>query len=230
MAKPGNIIFVYAFFITAFLFITILLVGNFFNAERKDYVDEQMDIINDMNEVQTYFLLSDVYGQKFACLAFKQKLHDWDDTLWDLGLKLETYRVATEEFQKDPYYLDQKKRFNENEILYMAFLTKVKKECELNTTIISFFYKNSAECKTCDDQSFVLTDIKREFQEEVSVFAYDVDLDVENVHLLSKFYGVNEYPCIVINEQMSCGIQDKNFIMQRICTANSNITACRDWQ
>jgi hypothetical protein len=221
----GKRTFIAAFVITAFLLITIVILGNLMNTERKEYVEEQVKIISDMNEVQTYVLLSDVYGDRLACLAFKKKLTEWDTTLWDLGLKLESYRVATEEFQKDPFYLEQKRLFNENEVLYMTFLTKLKKECDLNTTIISFFYKNSEDCRKCDDQSFVLTDLKRSLKDDVAIFSYDMDLNITNINLLSEYYEITEYPCVVINEAKFCGIQDKAFIMEKICVED-NFSYC----
>lgn len=221
-------IFGLAFLITAFLLVTILLLGNLLNTERKDYISDQMRIVDDMNEIQTYLLMSDVYGQKLACLAFKQKLNEWDNTLWNLGARLERYRSATEEFQTDPFYLSQKKSFNENQVLYMSFLTKVKKDCDFNTSIISFFYKNSDDCPKCDDQSFVLTDIKRELGNEVSIFSFDTDLDINNLRLFVQYYEIGEYPCVVINEQKFCGMQDKKFIIRKLCE-QSSLSVCEGY-
>ncbi|MBN1793078.1 hypothetical protein JW826_05330 [Candidatus Woesearchaeota archaeon] len=218
-------IFGAAFLITAFLLVTILFLGSVMNLERKDYIEEKMSILSDLNEIQTYSMLSDVYGNRLACLAFKKKLTEWDKTLWDLGLKLERYRAATEEFQKDPFYLDQKKRFNENQVLYMAFLTKAKKDCEFDVSIVSFFYKNSEECVKCDAQSFVLTDLKRELNDEVSIFSFDVDLEITNIGLLQQYYEITEFPCVVVNEQPFCGMQDKSFIIRKMCESNNN-SAC----
>jgi hypothetical protein len=209
-------VFLIAFLITAFLLITILFLGNTLNNERKNYVEDKMTIISDLNEVQTYSLLSDVYGGKLACLAFNSKLAAWDQTLWKLGLKLEQYRVATEEFQKDPFYLEQKTVFNENEVLYMAFLTKAKKECNLSQSIISFYYRKAEACQKCDDQSFVLSDIKREMGDSVSIFSFDDDLNITSISLLQKYYEIKEYPCVVINEKPFCGIRDKRFILAQI--------------
>jgi hypothetical protein len=220
-------VFLLAFLITAFLLVTILVIGNMMNTERKSYVQDQMAIISDLNEIQTYSLLSDVYGNKLACIAFKQKLNEWDKTLWSLGLKLEQYRVATEEFEKDPFYLEQKKRFNDNQILYMAFLTKAKKECDLNVNIVSFYYRNSQVCKKCDDQSFVLTDIKRELNDEVSIFSFDMDLNLTNVKLLTDYYEIGDLPCIVVDEHKFCGMQDKDFIIKKMCETNTNISVCK---
>ncbi|MFA5797144.1 MAG: hypothetical protein WC916_03865 [Candidatus Woesearchaeota archaeon] len=193
------------------------MIGNILNTERKNTVQDQMKVITDLNELQIYSLMTDVYGDKMACIAFKKKLQDWDKTLWDLGLKLESYRVASEEFQKDPFYKEQKRQFNENQVLYLMFLTKVKKECNLDQPIITFFYQNAQDCRKCDDQSFILTDIKLDLEDEVSVFSFDMDLNITNIELLKEYYGVEQYPCIVINEKKYCGIQDKAFIMKKIC-------------
>jgi len=215
MALKKNL-FLIAFLITVCLLSVILLIGNIMNNSRKTYVTDQMQIITDVSELQTYSLMTDVYGDKMACVAFKQKLHQWDKSLWDLGIKLESYRVATEEFEKDPFYIEQKNKFNENEVLYLMFLTKVKKDCQLNQNIISFYYQNSYDCKKCDDQSFILTDIKQELQENVSIFSFDADLNLTNTKIMMDYYGITQLPCIVINEEKYCGIQDKKFILQKL--------------
>ncbi len=209
-------IFVISFLITVLLFSAVLLLGKYLDDSRKTYVNEQMQIINDLNELQVYALMTDVYGDKMACVAFSKKLEEWDKSLWTLGSKLETYRVATEEFQKDPFYLEQKKKFNENEVLYLMFLTKVRKDCDLNQDIISFFYQNSADCKKCDDQSYILTDIKLELEGNVSIFSFDGDLELQNTQILMDYYGITQYPCIVVNEEKFCGIQDKKFIISKL--------------
>lgn len=209
-------IFLLAFVITLFLLSTILLLGSLLNKERKSSIEDKMAIIEDLNDLQTFSLLSDVYGNKFACLAFKSKMADWDKSLWSLGMKLEQYRVATEEFQKDPFYIEQKKKFNENELLYMAFLIKTKETCNLDQNIISFFYRKSEVCKKCDDQSFVLTDIKRMLNDDVSIFSFDVDLNITSINLLEKYYEIDEYPCIVINDEKFCGMRDRSFILSKL--------------
>lgn len=209
-------LFLIAFLITVVIFATVLIVGDIMNDSRKDYVNEQMQIITDLNELQVYSLMTEVYGDKMACVAFKKKLETWDKSLWELGSKLEKYRAATEEFQKDEFYLEQKRKFNENELLYLLFLTKVKEECKLEQDIITFFYQNSEDCRKCDDQSFILTDIKMDMEENVSIFALDTDLNLTNVNILREYYEINEYPCIIINEDKYCGIRDKEFIMEKL--------------
>jgi hypothetical protein len=216
------------FLITLFLFISIIFLGAILDKKREERVDFQMqNIYKDMEDIQKLMLMSEVYGNDMACLAFKQKLKDLDQKTWTLGMKIEQYRIATEEFSKNSYYVDQKKLFNENQLIYLTLLTKIKKQCDYHQAIISFFYQNSADCKKCDDQSFVLTDINDLYDEEISIFSFDLDLNISTVDLLKQYYKIDQLPCVVINEKPYCGIQDKKFIEEKICET-TNLSFCNN--
>lgn len=216
-----------ALFITVFLLVCVLLVASLLDQKRKDYVaEETQKIYQNLNEMQTFMLMSETYGNEMACLAFDAKLKELDRTIWETGLKIDQYRIASEDFVKSPYYRDQKVVFNENEIFYMMLLQKLKRECEFNQVTISFFYIKAEECKKCDDQSFVLTDINKIIDPEVAIFSYDMDLNVTSVGLLAKYYNVTEYPCLIIEEEKFCGMQDKALILSRICQAQPETSIC----
>lgn len=221
-------LFLVAFLITIILLLSLLVVGSMMNDARKSYVDEQMRIIESMSDINIYLLMSDIYGDEMACLAFQSKLQEWDETLWDLGLKLERYRIATEEFQEDPFYLENKELFNENQLLYMLFLQKMKGDCELEKSIVAFFFRDAKECDKCDDQSFILTDIKMKADEEVSIFAYDLDLGLPNIRLLADYYGVEDHalPCVVVDDNVFCGIRSRQFLSDKICDFNPGLEFC----
>ena len=216
------------FLITLFLFLSILAIGAIMDSKRQDNIDLQFEgMYKDINDIQQMTLMSEVYGQSMACIAFKTKLQELDKKVWNMGIKLEQYRVASEEFQKNPYYLDQKKTFNENELTYMTILTKIKSTCEYHQPVISFFYKNADECQKCDSQSFVLTDVNEQLKENVSIFSFDMDLNISTLNLMTEYYKIDQYPCIVIDEVPYCGIRDKNFILKKICE-DENISGCSE--
>jgi len=218
---------VVALLITAFLFLSLFLLSSLFDQRRQSFLDsETQKMYNSLNEMQTFMLMSETYGNEMACLAFDAKLKELDTSVWDLGRKIDQYRVASEEFTKDPYYLEQKKVFNENEVFYMMLLQKVKQTCGFKQVVIAFFYQNSEDCKKCDDQSFVLTDINDEIDDEVSIFSYDADLNLTSVNLLKTYYKIDQYPCIIINDRAYCGMFDKKFVMEKICEAEPTISAC----
>ncbi len=215
-------LYVLAFLITVFLLATILILGDVFDSEREETINSLIqDTYNNLHEMQTFMLMSEIYGDDMACLAFKSKLDDLDDTLWELGVKLDRYRTATEEFAKDPFYLAQKKVFNENEVFYLMLLAKVNQVCDYDQEIISFYYVNSEDCTKCDDQSFILTDIKRDAKGELLIFSFDADLDLTSIQLLMDYHELNEFPCLVINDETYCGIQSRDFIIETVCENSS---------
>jgi hypothetical protein len=216
-----------AFFITLSLFLSLLLVGALFDTKRQQNIDLRFqNMYADLNDIQKIILISSAYNDTISCQAFSVKLSDMDKKIWDAGMKLEQYRSASEEFRKSQYYLDQKKVFNENELTYMMLLTQIKKKCGYNQPIISFFYQNSADCSKCDDQSYVLNDVKKELGNNVSIFSFDVDLNLTTISIVKASYAVDELPCVVINDKKFCGIKSKDFVMRQICHAKSNISAC----
>lgn len=219
-------LYLLAFLITCFLLATLLIIGGVFDSKREEAINALVqDTYNNLNEMQTFMLMSEIYGDEMACLAFQSKLLDLDKTLWELGIKLDRYRTATEQFQKDPFYLAQKRVFNENEVFYLMLLTKVNAVCGHKQDVISYFYRNAKDCGDCDAQSFVLSDIKRDVDQDISIFSFDAELDLASIGLLTEFYGVDAYPCVIINEEKFCGLRDKDFVVGKICET-SDIAIC----
>src|SRR3989338_6433109 len=194
--KTGIKIAIAAFFITVFLLAAVLFLGSTLNDTRESDLNKRFERMSqDFNSMQTFSLLSETYDDKMACLAFENKLQELNSYIWKLGQDIDNYRVASEEFQKNQYYVQQKKLFNENEVYYYLLLRKMEKKCNITKMNILFFYKNAVDCKKCDDQSFILRDISGmddDNKKEIAVFSYDVDLNISTITLLAKYYNVRE--------------------------------------
>jgi len=221
-----------SFVITVFLLMTIIIVGSVLDSKREDYLSEEFErLYRDFNNIQIYSLLSESYDDDMACLAFESKLVEMDSYIWNLGEKIDKYRAASEEFQKDEYYINQKKIFNENELVYLLLMNRMIKKCNISKQVILFFYQNSADCRKCDDQSFILNDISllddEDNYRDTAIFSFDMDLNLSTLNLLSKYYEIEKYPCIIINEEKYCGIQDKLSIMNRICSEHRSLDVCQ---
>ena len=211
-------IFFYAALITMLLFISIYSLNGYLNAKReKEVVDRMQDILDEYQEVQTLSLMSDVFGKEMTCLTSENTLSQLDKTLWDTGVRIDRYRQATENFVTDPFYLEQKIKFNRNEVTYFSMFQKMKEACNVNQTVISFFYKKKESCRDCDAQSFVLTDINREIDNEIAIFSFDTDLELPTIKSLEIFFNVTSFPCIVIEGNTYCGLKDKNAVTDIIC-------------
>jgi hypothetical protein len=219
-------IFIIAAIITVMLFISIYSLNLFLNSQRERVIiDKMKDLLEEYQEIQALSLMSDVFGKEMTCLSLESRLTQMDKTLWDTGIKIDRYREATEKFITDPFYLEQKKKFNRNEIIYFSLLQNMKQWCTFNQTTILYFYKKKEECPKCDAQAFVLTDLNREIDPEIAIFSFDSNLELPSIKTLELFYDVNEYPCIVIENSTYCGLHDKNEMIDLLCT-HSNISLC----
>ena len=222
---------VMSFGITFFLLLSIVILGLFMNYMREREVNQQFETMYDeFNSMQTLFLMSETFGEEMTCLAFESKLKQLDTYVWELGEKIDNYRIASEEFAESDYYQRQKRIFNENEVFYFLLMKRLIEKCDMENQIILFFYQNSADCPKCDDQSFILTDINRlddqEGVKEVAIFSFDMDLDLTTLNILDEYYELSGYPCLVIDEESYCGIRGKEFIMDKICTSKPAMEIC----
>lgn len=226
-----RLIFIFSFLITVFLLLTVFMMGSIMDKSRTDYIDDKYaNMARDIYRLQSFFLLSEAYDNEMACLAFENKLKELDKTVWELGETIEKYRQASEEFQKDEYYLEKKKVFNENEVFYYLLMRKMMKQCNLSKHTILYFYSDSDSCKKCDDQSFILTDLKKDDEEagkeEIAIFSFDMTLNISTLDLLKRYYDIEEYPCLVINEEPYCGIRGQEFIQDKICESDPDMNLC----
>ena len=219
-------IFLKAFLITAGMFLIIMLANVQISKEReKVVIDEMEKVLEDYKELQTIALLSDIFGDEMTCLAFQKQLSQMDKSIWEAAKKMDKYREVTKEFMDDPFYVEQKIKFNRNQAMYFAMLKNMKKKCDVNQTIILYFYKKKSDCPMCDAQSFVLTDINKEIDPEISVFSFDINLDISSVNTLAQYHEVEQYPCIIIEDAKYCGFMNKNTLIDALCE-NSNVTVC----
>ncbi len=220
-------LFFTAFLITAVIFTGIIFSNLQMNKEREKVVlDKMEEVLQEYQDLQTIMLMSDIFGDEMTCLTFESQLSQMDKSLWSAGQKLDRYRELSEELTMDPFYIDQKIIFNRNEAMYYSMLKSMKKKCNnVNQTIILYFFKKKAECPDCDAQSFVLTDINKEIDPELSIFSFDANLDISSVQMLVNYYKVDDYPCIVVEDTKYCGLKDKEETIKSICE-NSPVSLC----
>jgi hypothetical protein len=211
-------IFIAAVIITVMLFISIYSFNLFLNTQREQAIIDRMEeVLDEYQEIQALSLMSDVFGKEMTCLSLKNRLAHMDKTLWETGLKIDKYREVTEKFITDPFYINQKKKFNRNEIIYFSMLKEMKDWCEFNQTVILYFYRKKEFCSDCDAQSFVLTDLNKEIGDEIAIFSFDSDLELPSVKTLELFYNITSHPCMVVEDDTYCGLYDKNNLVDVIC-------------
>jgi hypothetical protein len=229
MEIDKNLFFI-AGIITVTLFGLIYIASELLNNQREAKLNDMSDeILNELENMKAYTALSNILGEKENCGILQSQLKYFDKSIWDLGIKLDSYEEASRNIFADPYYQKQKKRFIVNQILYLSMLEQMKQTCNTTKPVtILYFYANSKDCTNCDDQSFVLTDINKEADEEIAVFSLDTDIDIVGTEVLMDYYKINKgsLPCTVIEGNATCGLKDKTMVVSQICSM-SNISICK---
>ncbi|MFP4117592.1 MAG: hypothetical protein ACLFTR_01585 [Candidatus Woesearchaeota archaeon] len=221
--KRSKRIFIVAFLITVILMVSIFFSNSIVSEMREDKLEERMDtIINDYEEMQTLLLMADHFGEEYTCMALEKMLSGMNEELWDLGMQIDQYRQATEEFMESPFYYQKKTLFNQRSVLYYMLMKRIESTCGADQTLMSFFYREKSECPDCDPQAFVLTDIRHELEDQgrgddLALFSFDADLDLPTLDLLLKYYNITEFPCVVIGEDRFCGLRNKAEMVELLC-------------
>jgi hypothetical protein len=225
-------IFAGGFVITLIIFVAILYSNTLMNTTREDTVVTRMkDVVQEYEDMQAVLWMSEFLGQESSCIALNSMISRMNQGLWDLGGKIDQYRQVTEEFATDPFYIDQKREFNRQEVLYFSTLKGLKDRCHINQTVLSYFYLKKEECPDCDAQSFVLLDIKKDLEnmdksDELAIFSFDANMDLATIELLTKYYNLTSYPCIVIEDKVYCGLYDKQALTEVLCNT-TNLSICK---
>ncbi len=220
-------IFVKALLITLFVLTIIYSINVYLNDMREETIEPQMmDTVDTLEEMEALTQLMRMFGGNATCVTLKSQLNLIDKKIWKLGNKIEDYRRLTSEFMDDPSYLKQKKKFNRQEVLYLSLLKQIRQNCDMDQTVILYFYKNGVDCKLCDEQSFVLTHINKRIDEEVAIFSFDTDLEIPSVDVLIQYYGVNEYPCLVIEDETFCGLRSRDEVERHLCVKSHDLSIC----
>lgn len=205
ISKPR---FLAAFFLTAFIFLLVIVTNNYFNEARMNklnsiYNDIRIDALN--AEVQ-YEIISEN-----PCVALN--FEPMNDELFDLGEKL----TAMEESlgKNNQQVLDLKKYYSILETRQWLFVKKASKQCNKNATPIMFFYSNQEDCGDCEQQGFVLNYIRTAVPNSY-IYSFDVNLDSSAVKALKVSHNITTVPALVINDKTYFGLKNSEEIIKII--------------
>ncbi len=214
---------------TLLIFASIYSLNMFFESQREQYVTEQMnEIVDDFEEIETaYYFMDLVAQQNNSCDILKSELDYLESRLWVLDGRIKSYRDITKDFANDEFYIREKKKLNRREVIHLAMLSKLKKTCNYNHTIVLYFYGQCEQNRRCDEQGYVLTYINQNIDPEISILSFDADRNISAVDSLIKLYNVTEYPCVVVEGHTHCGLHTSDEMMALMCQYSPSLSICK---
>ena len=217
--------------LTIAIFVSIYALNMAIESEREKSVTGKMnDIVSEFEEIETTSYLLDYMGEEHrnnTCGVMKKELSYLESKLWKLDVKIRDYREITKDFMNDAFYIQEKRKLNQREIIHMTMQKKMMEACGTNYTTLLYFYGECDKNKQCDEQGFVLSYINQQIDTEISIFSFDKDLDIPAVNALMELYNVTLMPCVVVGGEAYCGLHDKDQMIEIICR-HGGVSMCKN--
>lgn len=193
--------YVWTFLITVAIFITAIVLSNYFSDKKIASLREIEDKISTdiMSSETQYALLAESSCKDLSSNVLSQELNALAEKLTyteqNLGsnssdlLRLKTY-----------YTLLQIKDY--------LLMKKISVKCGTKPVFILYFY--STNCGACEQQGYVLTYL-RSLYPDLRIYSFDYNLDNSTIRTMISLYKIGEIvPAIVINDKVYNGFLDKD--------------------
>ena len=221
--KPLNMrTFALALVISAVLFGSGVYTGFTINKDRLSAIENDIGgVVNSIGDFQTQFLFFDVLGANATCPLLENSITEVNDQAYEVGKKLTDNNPEHGEITDAKYYDKLMQKYSRILTNYWLLVTKMQKACNAKEKAVIFFIEKKA-CGTetpniCDDQGFVLDNVKRIFEKNLLVFTLHTDIKEPAVNALKNHYSVNKYPTLIINGEKYEGFQDRDTIFRILC-------------
>ena len=207
----------FAFVITLIVFSLGLLLGLVIESKRIQLIeiqDQQQKL--DFSSLQSQYQLIDLFGEEKNCVALKKTFEESITNLGKSRVKLEKYLESSNLNKKEFGLL--KREYTLAQINFWLLTKKTKDVCQMEHSVIFYFYGDDSQCSDCADQAYVLTYLKDKLGVHLLNFVFDAQLSEEPlIEILKKTYGVTKYPTLIINEKKFEGFVSKEKILKEIC-------------
>lgn len=193
--------YIVVFCITAGLFAVASYVSNYFGGKKINELQNIQDqIAIDILSSETQFsLLSELSCKNISDSIFSSELGE-------LGQKLEWSQAnlgATEEvaYLKNYYSLLQIKDY--------LLAKRIAERCGVKSAFILYFYTTAENCTLCEEESLVLSALRREYP-ELRVYSFDYSTDLSAVKAMIEIYKIKDtlLPTLVIDGDVLTGFHD----------------------
>lgn len=187
-----------AFVMTAFMIVGIMLAGKALTNYKIDDLENQM---SDLEATQRSTVLTNRLADDLGredCSAQRimadQNLGDLYQARQALVKHKQTSKIESPQFEK------LKKKYMLISIENYLINENIDQTC--NNTRVKILYFHSDDCDKCTAQGKVLTKYRKKYDERLLVYPLDTDYDLEPVNFLKEYYEIDEYPALVIGDEV----------------------------
>lgn len=227
MRKISKEKYIVAAFITLGVFLLGLLLGLVIEGKRVTYI-ESLDREQRLGyeSLQLQYAFIDQLSQEKNCDAVSKTFALTVESLESSRIRLESF---DEDSSLNKHDFDLLKREYVLAQIRFWLLEKKKKDlCGTESVSVLYFFIDSKTCPKCDEQSFILTYLKKKFKDKLLIFSFDSKLEGEPmINLLKSTYEIYTYPTMIVDVDKYEGFKTKSELLKIICgNYESDIPEC----
>lgn len=203
--------------LTSFIFVFGLMLGLVIEGTRTSYLEDQSTQQTlDYNSLQLQYEFIDQLGQEGNCEAISKTFDHAVESLENSRIRLEEYNQDATLNKRE--FDNLKREYALAQIRYWMLARKTKELCDMELSTILYFYSTKEKCPTCEQQAFILTYLKKKFDDKLLNFALDGDYENElMIEIIKDTYDVTEFPTIIVDDIKFDGLTSKETILKEIC-------------
>ncbi len=190
----------FSFAITAVIFVTAIIISNYFGQKKIDEIRGIQDkIAVDILSSETQFsLLEESSCKDIGTGTLSTELGTLEDKL--------SY-TESQRGSDDPEVIALKRYYFLLEIKDYLLMNKISEKCKKTPLSIIYFYSTKNDCPDCEKEGYVLTRLREEYP-ELRVYSFDYNMELSAVKTLISINKVkNTLPAIFIKGQSFYGFQ-----------------------
>jgi hypothetical protein len=200
---------------TLIIFLFGVLLGNYFTEKKLESIsgiEENLRIQTAGAELQ-YLLLA-----QEPCRYINST--PLTDELYSISERLDF--MESQRGENDADVLRLKNTYSLLEIRHWLFTLQTNKECATNNIPVLYFYSNSGDCPSCEEQGYALTHLRRKYP-DLRVYSFDTISDNPALDTIKQIHRVDRVPLLILPDRTL------NFTeideLERIFSSEYNLTA-----
>ncbi len=215
--------YLWAFAITAAIFIGVSLVSDYFDNRRIDEIRSIQNSIsmNILSSETQFDLLKETPCEDIDNSSLSQELN----TLGAQVSYLESTRGAD-----DAQVVQLKQEYALLEIKDYILMQNMSQKCNFKPSFVLYFYSNKGDCPDCAHAGAVLTALREDFP-QVRIYSFDYNSEVSAVQTLKNIYNVKQqFPAMIIHNRPVYGLKslaDIQGLMPELKAATSTATSTK---
>ncbi|MBI4177639.1 MAG: hypothetical protein HY516_04725 [Candidatus Aenigmarchaeota archaeon] len=206
--------YVAAIIITFVIFVLGFILGAA-TSERKIFEIEQLSRQQDadFSSLQFQFSYLESVPREQSCVVLSRTLESNLKTLGPSLKKLEGYEASSD--TTNPDYILLKRKYTVANLRYWLLAEKSKQLCGTDAVSVLYFYEKG--CQQCNDEGYILEQLKQRLGDSLLVFPIDASIDEPVIDILRAQYKIYGFPSLVIDGKTYANYMPMKEILAEIC-------------